>query len=153
VAGEAVAARDPLGLRGGEEQRNVIAPLGMSRREDLAAYGPTEDPLEGPVAGAPEVGGHPDPVEVHVHGERRGVRVGGEPTLLVHALREGQTPPSQFTRHGDGEIPRPAQLVEVLLEEPVLAVVPGRALVEALEHRLGQDRGCGGWGHDRRLLN
>ena len=153
MAGEAVASRDPLGLRGGEEQRDVVAPLGVARREDLAAHGPTEHPLEGAVAGAPEVGGHPDPVEVHVHGQRGGVRVVGEPALLAHALREGQAPPSQVARHGDGEIPRPAQLVEVLLEEPVLAVVAGRALAEALEHRLGQDRGRGRWGHDRRLLS
>ena len=66
----------------------------------------------------------------------------------MHSAKR-QAPPAQLARHREREIPGPAQVVEVFLEEPVLAVVAGRAVAEALEHRLGQDRGRGRWGHDR----
>jgi hypothetical protein len=124
----------------------------MPGREDLAADGPAEHPLERAVPRAPEVRGDTDPVEVHVHRQRGGVRVIAEPALLAHAFREIEAPATQLARRGDGEIAGLAQLVEVLLEEAVVPVVAGRALAEALEHRFGQDRRRGGWGHDRRRL-
>jgi acyl-CoA dehydrogenase-like protein len=42
VAGEPVPSRDPLGLRGREEEGHVVAALRMPDREDLAADGPAE---------------------------------------------------------------------------------------------------------------
>jgi hypothetical protein len=153
VAREPVPARDPLSLRRGEKQRHVVSTLSVARREHLAGNGAAEHPLEGVVSCSPEVGGYPDPVEVHVHRQRGRMRVIAQPTLLAHAFREGKAASPQFARHRDGQIAGPPQIVEVLLEEAILPVVAGRALAETPEHGLGQDRGRGRWGHDRGLLS
>jgi len=59
------------------------------------------------------------------------------------AVAERQASSPQLARDGDGEVACLAQVVEVLLEEPVLAIIPGSALAESREHRLGEDRGRG----------
>jgi hypothetical protein len=140
VAGEAVAALYRLGDRRGEEHRDVVAALGVAGGEHGTLRCLGEHPLQRPVPGAPEVGDEAGPVEMHVHGERRGRRVVAEPALLAAHVGEGVPPPAEFARHGDGEIAGVAQLLEVFVEEAVLAVVSRGALLEAMQHLLRQHR-------------
>ena len=132
VAGEAEPAVHPLGRAGGQQDRKVVAALGVAGVEHLARHRLLQQPLERAVAAAPQIGDQPDPVEVHVDAERRSGRVIGEPALLAAHLGEVQAAAAQFLRHRHRQIAGAPQVVEVLLEEAVLAVVDGApAIVRA----------------------
>ena len=100
VAGEAVAAVHPLGLAGRQQHRQVVAALGVPGGEDLARHRLLQQPVERAVAAAPEIGGRPDPVEVHVDAERGRRRVIGEAALLAADL--GQVRPRPPSSCGTG---------------------------------------------------
>ncbi len=70
---------------------------------------------------------------MHVDGERGRGRAIGEPALLAAHLGERQAVAAQFLRHGDLQISRRAQRLEVLGEEAVFAIVSGRALAAVLD--------------------
>ena len=99
VAGEAVAAVDPLGLGRRQEHGDVVPLLGVAGGVDLALDRAGQHPLERLVARPPQVGGDAHPVEVHVDPERGRVGVVGEAPLLVHHLREGEPAAAQLARH------------------------------------------------------
>jgi hypothetical protein len=69
---------------------------------------------------------------MHVHRQCGSVRVVTEPALFAHAFREGETPPAELARHGEGQVARLAKLVEVLLKEAVVPVIARRTLAKAL---------------------
>ena len=120
---------------------SVVAALGVAGGEDLAGGRFLEDPLERLVAGAPEVGGDADPVVVHVDAERGGRRVVGETPRFAGDLGQREAEAAELPRHGHPQVAGLAQLVEVLLEEPVVAVVAGGAGAERLEHGVGNHAG------------
>ena len=98
-----------------------------------------EHPVAGRVAGAVQVGAQPDEVEVHVDGDGGGRRDVGDAALQAVDLGRGRgrAPPNSVGQRG-GEVAARPQLLEVLVEEAVLAVVARRPLVEAGEHLVGQ---------------
>ena len=110
----------------------------MPGREHLAVAGFAQDPLGALVAGSPQVGGHAGPVEVHVHRDRGGGRVVCEPALQLEYLVEAEPGSAELLGNGDVQVARAAELLEVLVEEPVVLVVLGRSLVEAGEHVVGE---------------
>ena len=97
----------------------------MAGGEHFAGRRFTQDPLERFVAGAPRVGGVADPVVVHVQPERGCRRVLCEPPRLAADLDEVHAEAAEFLRHRHLQIARRFQLVEVFLEEAVVAVVSG----------------------------
>ena len=139
VAGDAESAFDPLGLAGGEQDRKVVAALGVAGVEHLACHRLLQQPLDRAIALAPEIGDQSDPVDVHVDAESRGGRVVAEPALFAAALRERHAAPAEFLRHRHRQVAGALQVVEVLLEEAVLAVVGPAPLGEAAQHVVGQD--------------
>jgi hypothetical protein len=110
--------------------------------EDVAVGGLLEDPGAAGVAGAVQVGGRARPVQVHVHGDRGRGRVVREAPLEQADLVEAEPRPAELGRDRDVQVARGAQLLEVLVEEAVLAVVQRGPLVEAGEHLVRED-GCG----------
>jgi hypothetical protein len=75
---------------------------------------------------------------VHVDGERRRRGVVREPPLLARHLRERHPAAAELARHGEEQVARVAQVLEVLGEERVLLVVARRALVAADEDLVGE---------------
>ena len=140
AAGEPVAAVHALGLRGRQQHRDVVAALGVAGREHLSARRLLEQPRERRVAGAPQVGGDARPVEVHVDGERRGRRVVRETPLFADDLGQRQAESAQLLRHGEAQVARLAQLLEVLGKEAVLLVVAPGSRLEAGQQLVGQER-------------
>ena len=131
-AGEREAAVHALGRRQRVPQHEIVARLAVAEREQLAGRRILQHPVERGVAA---LGEHPrdaDPDEVHVDAERGGRGVRGEQALVARRLEEGPR----------REVAGGAQLVEVLGEERVVAVVSGGALADAGE-QLGGQRGHG----------
>jgi hypothetical protein len=83
-------------------------------------------PLERPIAGAPEVGGDACPVQVHVDGNRGCRRVVRQAPLFAAHLGQGQAPTAELVWNRHAQITRRAQLLEVLIEEAVVAIVAWR---------------------------
>jgi hypothetical protein len=140
VPGEAVAAVDALGLRRREQGRQVVAGLAVPGREDLAGHGLFEKPGERGIAHPVEVGRDTDPVQVHVDRQGRGWRPVGETSLLLADFGEVQPLPAELLRDVDLQVACLLQFLEVLREEPIVAVVAGSALAAAVDQALGQDR-------------
>lgn len=139
VAGERPAAVDPLGLRRREQYGHVVAGLTMAGGEDPALGRLPEHPVAGRVAGSMEVGAEADEVVVHVHrdsGRRSDV---GDTTLKTVDLGERQSETAELDGQGRQEVAAVAQLLEVVDEELVVAVVAGGPLVEALQHLVGEE--------------
>ena len=132
-AGELVAAVDPLGLRRGEQARNVVPVLGMARREHLAGRGIAQDPLARLVARAPQVGRVADPVVVHVDAQRRRGRVLCEQARFARHLCERHALPAELLRYRHEEIAGGLQLVEVFPAKRVVAIVLRRPLAATVE--------------------
>ena len=89
-----------------------------------------EQPLQRPVAGAPEIGGDAGPVEVHVDRQRRRRGVIAETPLLLRDARPASGPRRRAPSARPAAVPGLAQLLEVLREEHVVAVVLRRARSE-----------------------
>jgi hypothetical protein len=145
VARESPAALDPLGLGRGHEQRHVVAGLAVARGEHAPRGGLLEHPGAALVARPVQVRGDARPVQVHVDRDRRGRRDVREPALQPGHLGERQAGAAEGGGDGDVQVARGLQLVEVLLEEAVVAVVLRGPGVEAGEHRVGE-HGRGGDG-------
>ena len=149
VAADLPASVDALGGGAGQQQRDVVAGLAVEGGEDLAGGGLVEDEAARVVAGPRQVGGHAGPVDVHVDGQRRGRRVVGEAAHQRRVLVEAHVPPAQLGGQRGAQEPGRLELLEVLVEEAVLAVVDGRSLVEAGEHLVAEELGgrFGSGGH------
>ena len=89
VAGDAEAALHPLGRRGRQQDRQVVAALGVAGGEDLACHRLASGATPATCRPAPQVGGDAHPVEMHVDRQRGGRRVVGEPALLAAHSRPG----------------------------------------------------------------
>jgi hypothetical protein len=140
LAEEAVATVDAFGACRRQQDGEIIARLGMTGREDLAGGCAAEQPLERPIAGAPEVGGDACPVQVHVDGNRGCRRVVRQAPLFAAYLGQAEAPTAELVWNRHAQITRRAQLLEVLIEEPVVAIVAWRPLVAARQQILRQDR-------------
>ncbi len=77
---------------------------------------------------------------MHVGAEGGGRRPVGEPAGLPHALGEREAESAELARDGHPQVAGLPQVLEVLLEEAVLAVVHGRSLVEAPQKLIREDR-------------
>ena len=62
-----------------------------------------------------------------------------QPALLAAALRERHPTTAKFLGHRHGQVPGALQVLEILVEETVLAVVARAASGEAAQHIAGQD--------------
>ena len=158
VAVELVAALDTLGTRGRQGDRDVVAGLGVTGREDVTGCHVMQHPVAGRVAEAVQLSGHTDPVEVHAGGERGRGCVPGQAALQLSELHEAHVPTTEVGGHRRGQVAERGQLLEVLVEERVGAVVSSGPSPEPLEQFIGQDRiggrsiGDGHWWSFRRLL-
>lgn len=65
---------------------------------------------------------------MHIHRQGGGVGVVGETALLAADLGERHAEATQLFRHCHEQVARLTQLFEVLVEEPVFAVIDGGAL-------------------------
>ena len=138
AAGEAVAAVDALGLRRGVEQRQVVARLAVPGREHLAPRALFQHPLQRRVAEAVQVGRDAHPVEVHVGRQGGGRRAVGQAALLAADLGQRHPEPAELARDRHLQVAGLLQLLEVLGEEAVLAVVGGGALATARDQLVGE---------------
>ena len=131
-AGEREAAVDAA--RRGERvpQHEVVARLAVAEREQLAGRGIPQHPVERGVAALGEHPRDPDPDQVHVDAERRRRRVRGEQSLIARGLEQ----------RARREVAGGAQVVEVVGEERVVAVVAGGRSSDAGE-QLGGEHGHG----------
>src|SRR6266436_1049269 len=77
---------------------------------------------------------------MHVGGERRWRRAPRQPALLLADFGQGQPEPAELLRHRRKQIFGLAQLVEILVEKPVLTVVTGSPLRATLQQIVGQQR-------------
>lgn len=111
----------------------------MARREDVARGRALEDPLERWVPEAPQVGRDAHPVVVHVQGERRGRRVAGQAARFLHQVRHRKARPAKIRRQREPQVAGIAQLLEVLVEERVVAVVARRPLTASLQQLVRQN--------------
>ncbi len=80
-----------------------------------------------------KITGNPTPIEVHVDGQRRRRRVHRQPALLMAHLGQVLAMAAELGRDVDLGVAPLFQLVEILEEEAVLAVVAGRSLAAALQ--------------------
>jgi hypothetical protein len=71
---------------------------------------------------------------MHVHRQCRGGREISEPALLAADVGERVPQSAELARDGHRQIARFPQLGEVLVEEPVFAIVARGALLEPLQH-------------------
>ncbi len=143
VAVELVAALDPLGARGRQRDRDVVAGLGVTGREDVAGGHVVQHPVAGRVAPAVQLGGHPHPVEVHAGGECGRGCVPGEAPLQLSELAEADVPTTEVGGDRGGQVAERGELLEVLVEERVGTVVAGGPSAEPLQQFVGED-GVGG---------
>ena len=102
----------------------------MPGGEDLARHRLLQQPFKRTVAPAPQIGDQPDPIEMHVDAERRRRSMIAEPALLATNFGEIESGPAQFFRHGHRQIADFPQILEILVEEPVFAVVTATSLRE-----------------------
>jgi hypothetical protein len=105
----------------------------MTGGEDLAGGGFLQHPLAGPVAAPPQVRRQSHPVVVHIRAERRRRGVGGDAPGFPRDLGQREAEAPQLARHCHAKIAVTAQVVEVILEKRVVAVVSGRAGPEFLQ--------------------
>ncbi len=138
MPGELPAAVDALGLGRRQQHGDVVAGLAVAGGEHVALGGLAQHPVAGRVAGTVQIGAQADEVVVHVDGDggRRG-DVGDAPLQPVD-LGEVEPEPAELGRDRGEQIAARPQLLEVLGEERVVAVVLRRPLVEAGEHLVGQ---------------
>src|SRR5262249_24516625 len=137
---------DLLRLRSREDNRRLVARLGVTGGEDFSLARQFEDELDRLVAHAPAVGGRADPVVVHVEAERRRRPVAGPASHLARVLGERGPLAAELLRQRQREITGGLQRVEVLLRELVVTVVAGRAVAASLEQRIRED-GSGRYTH------
>src|SRR5262249_23032924 len=139
------AAVDWLAFGGREKGGKVVASPAVSRREDFARRRLAQHPLQRGVSHAPEIGSHARPVEMHVGRQRGGRRTIGEPPLLTADIGERHSGTAELRGHRHLEINGPAELLEVLREESVLAIVPCRAITTAGNEIVGKSESlpCG----------
>ncbi len=139
MPGELPAAVDALGLRRRQQHGDVVAGFAVAGGEDVTLGGLAQHPVAGWIAGAVQVGAQTDEVVVHVDGDGGGRGDVGDAALQPVDLGQVQTQPRR-TRSGSeaSEVAAGAQLLEVLGEERVVAVVLRRPLVEAGEHLVGE---------------
>ena len=147
VAGELVAALDRLGLGRRQQHGQVVAGLAVTGGEHFAGDRFLEQPHERTVAVAVEVGGDAGPVDVHVRRQRGGGGVVREARGLAADLGEREAETAELHRHRHEEVAGSAELLEVLVEETVVAVVLGGAAGAAVEDVLRQHVGTGDHGH------
>ena len=95
----------------------------MAGGKDFPSGGVAQNPFQGMVSSAPEIGGNAHPIKVHVHGECGGGRVVCQAALLETYFRERHASPAEFLGQGQQQILRSAELLKVFLEEAVFAVV------------------------------
>jgi hypothetical protein len=108
-------------------------------REHLTGFSFLQEPLERPIAAAPQVGGVADPVGVHVETERRRRRKPRQPTRLAGDFDETHAQPAEFFRQRHVPVAGGAQLVEVFLEEAIVTVEDRRSIAASLQKGIGQD--------------
>jgi hypothetical protein len=111
----------------------------VSRGKDFACRRLAQDPLAGFISAAPHIGGETDPVVVHIHSEGGGRRVHRQPACHVGHLGERVPQTTELLGDGDRQVAGLLQVVEVFLEESVLAVVRRCARANSLEQLLGQE--------------
>ena len=147
AAGQAVAALDPFRPARRQQDRDVVAGLGVSGGEHLAVEGGVEHPAQRAVAGPVELGGDADPVRVHAHRQCRRRRVASEAALAGGHLGEVEAPSAEVCRHGGGQVADLAELGQVVVEVGVGAVElagAGAEAVQQFDRQLGQLPGLGG---------
>jgi hypothetical protein len=86
VTAELEAPGNPFGLGRRQQQRDVVATLGVPCREDFTGRRLRQNPLERFVTGAPKIGGDANPVDMHVDAKGGGRRVVGEASLTLAYL-------------------------------------------------------------------
>jgi hypothetical protein len=91
-----------------------------------------------------EVGAQPDEVVVHVDGDGGGRRDVRDLSLQAVDRAEVEARTAERLGHRGTEVATLTQVLEVLGEEGVVAVVPGRALVESGEQVGVEQSGSGG---------
>ncbi len=135
---ELVAAIDPLGLGRREQERQIVAGLGVSGSEDLTGGRLSQGPFAGLVAAPPEIRHVANPVVVHIHSERRRWRIHRESPGFPRDFGKRVSESAQFLRDRHQQVPGSAKVIEVFLKEPVLPVVSCRPRTERLEEAVGQ---------------
>ena len=138
VAADRPAAVDALGGGRRQQQRHVVARLAVDRREHGAFGRLLQDEPAGLVAHLQQVGGQSGPVDVHVHGQRGGRRDVCQPARQLGVAVQPESGAAVLGGQRTRQVAGLAQLGEVFVEEPVVAVVLGCPLVEAGQHLLGQ---------------
>ena len=122
AARQAIATGHALGATCRQQDRDVVAGLGMTGREHLATGRRLEDPRQRRVAEAFELRGDAGPVEVHRRRQRGGRREAGHSALRLRQLGQVETAAAVVHRHRGREVAELAQLREVLVEVGVRAV-------------------------------
>jgi hypothetical protein len=125
------SARPPWG--------QVVAALGVAGGNDLAGHSSFQEPLQGLVPDAPEVGGHTGPIQMHVHRQSGGGGMIRQAALLLAHLSQARTHPAQRFWHVHAQIAGLAQLLEIFLEEATFPVIDGGPLRTAGQDVVGQD--------------
>jgi hypothetical protein len=121
---------DGFDLRQRIPQHEIVARLAVAEREQLAGLGIPQHPLETRVSAVVQHAGDADPDEVHVDAEGGRGRMRREQPLVARGVEQAAW----------CEVTGGAQLVEVLGEEPVVAVVPGGAITDASQ-QVGRQHG------------
>src|SRR5215471_2545913 len=111
----------------------------MAGGEDLARHRLLQHSFERSVALVPQIGDQTDPIEVHVDAERRRRSIISETALLAADFGKIETGTPQFFRDGHRQIAGIPQILEILVEEPVLAVVTAASLGELAQRLVGQN--------------
>ena len=148
AAGQAVAALDPFGPARRQQDRDVVAGLGVAGGEHLAVERGVEHPAQRVVAGPVELGGDADPVRVHGHRQRRRRGVASETALAGGHLGEVEAPSAEVRRHGRGQVADVAELGEVVVEVgvgPVELAGAGAEAFQQFDGQFGQLAGSWSW--------
>jgi len=138
VTAELEAAGDPFRLGRRQQEREIVATLGVPGREDFACRGLLQDPFERFVAGTPQVGSDADPVDMHVDAEGGRRRVVGEASLALADVGQRQALSAELLGDVHREIAGLPQILEVLLEEAIVPIVGPDTLRESLQKVVGQ---------------
>ncbi len=140
MPGKPVAALDALCVRGGEQNRDIVAALRMAGREDLARRCLPQDPFQRGISATPEISGNAEPVKMHVYGQGSGRGMIRQPALLPANLRQGHARAAEFRGQRQQEIFRRPEILEIFVDEAVLPVVGGGARGKSRQHLFGKHR-------------
>src|SRR5262252_9265183 len=133
VPKKAIAAVYAFCSSGSIKYLKIIARFRIPVSEHRAFGGFLKHPDLRGIALTPEVGGNTGRAKVHIGGESGRRRAARQPALFPTNLSQCQPQPAKFYGHCCKQIFGLAQLVEILKEKPVFAVIAGGALGATLQ--------------------